>query len=101
MPLVVLLILFTCISLYVFLKWPQSRMNHNSGPPLAGHYLTARLHDGQLPVLYQVPAFAYPDQDGKILTEKQLLGHVWVANFIFTRCTAWLNFRTSDAISRD
>ena len=87
-PLLVLLIPFTSMGLFVFLKWQKYRMNHTSGPPLAVHNLTARPHDSHLPVLWQAPSFAYPNQDGKILTERQLLGHVWVADFIFTRCTA-------------
>jgi protein SCO1/2 len=42
--------------------------------------------DTQLPVLYSAPAFTLTDQDGKPFTNKQLLGHPWVADFFFTTC---------------
>jgi|DewCreStandDraft_1066081.scaffolds.fasta_scaffold00348_61 protein SCO1/2 len=38
------------------------------------------------PVLGQVPDFELTDQDGQSLSSRDLLGTVWVANFIFTRC---------------
>jgi protein SCO1/2 len=40
-----------------------------------------------LPVLWQVPSFSFPDQHGKPTAAADLRGHVWIANFIFTRCT--------------
>ncbi|HWE26759.1 MAG TPA: SCO family protein, partial [Polyangia bacterium] len=36
--------------------------------------------------LWPVPAFSYVDQDGQPLTRQQLLGHVWIADFIYTQC---------------
>jgi protein SCO1/2 len=33
-----------------------------------------------------VPAFALQDQLGRSVTDRDLLGQVWVANFVFTRC---------------
>ena len=39
-----------------------------------------------LPVLGTVPAFALTERSGLPLTSADLAGHVWVANFIFTRC---------------
>ncbi len=39
-----------------------------------------------LPVLGTVPAFALTERSGLPLTAGDLAGHVWVANFIFTRC---------------
>lgn len=39
-----------------------------------------------LPVLGQVPDFALIAQDGKTFTAADMLGHVWVVDFIFTRC---------------
>ncbi|HEX6240481.1 MAG TPA: SCO family protein [Polyangiales bacterium] len=33
-----------------------------------------------------VPAFSLVDQSGRSLTDRELRGAVWVANFIFTRC---------------
>lgn len=39
-----------------------------------------------LPVVATVPAFELTDQSGAAFGSKQLLGKVWVANFVFTRC---------------
>jgi len=40
----------------------------------------------ELPILYDAPPFALTDQDAKPFTDKQLAGHVWVADFIYTHC---------------
>ena len=42
---------------------------------------------GALPVYWSVPAFDYVDQDHRHVTNQSLLGHPWIADFIFTRCT--------------
>jgi protein SCO1/2 len=39
-----------------------------------------------LPVLGDLPAFALTDQDGHPFGKADLLGKVWMAGFIFTRC---------------
>lgn len=51
----------------------------------AAHRINAgeRTTKGQLGT---VPAFSFVDQDGRPLTDRDLRGAVWVANFIFTRC---------------
>lgn len=38
------------------------------------------------PVLGALPAFSLTDQHGNAITQDDLRGHVWIANFIFTRC---------------
>jgi protein SCO1/2 len=43
--------------------------------------------DGKLAVLWPAPAFSALDQSGQVVTEKTLANHVWIADFIFTRCT--------------
>jgi protein SCO1/2 len=48
----------------------------------------SRNHEEELPVLWDAPQFSYTDQAGKTLTQADLRGHVWVADFIFTQCTA-------------
>ena len=40
-----------------------------------------------LPVLGTVPPFSLIDQDGQVVTAETLRGSVWVADFIFTRCS--------------
>ena len=42
---------------------------------------------GTLPVLWDAPAFALTERSGRPLSRADLEGRVWVANFIFTRCT--------------
>lgn len=39
------------------------------------------------PKLGQVPEFSLTDQTGETYGSKDLIGKIWVANFIFTRCT--------------
>lgn len=36
---------------------------------------------------WKVPAFDYVDQDGHHITNRDLLGHPWIADFIYTQCT--------------
>ena len=38
--------------------------------------------------MWRVPAFSFPDQDGTPRAAADLSGRVWIANFIFTRCTS-------------
>jgi len=42
--------------------------------------------DADLPVLGQVPAFSLIDSSGQPLSQAQLAGGVWIADFIFTHC---------------
>lgn len=39
-----------------------------------------------MPVLTSVPEFSFTSQTGETVTREDLLGNVWVADFIFTRC---------------
>ena len=39
-----------------------------------------------LPVLSNVPSFSFTDQEGKVITEKDLSGKVYVAEYFFTTC---------------
>jgi protein SCO1/2 len=40
-----------------------------------------------LPVLWRVPEFSFHNQHGRPTVNADLRGHVWIADFIFTRCT--------------
>lgn len=40
----------------------------------------------QLPVIRAVPEFSLTDQNGQTVTKDDLRGHIWIADFIFTRC---------------
>lgn len=39
-----------------------------------------------LPVYYPVPEFSLTERSGRTLTQRDLDGHVWVADFVFTNC---------------
>lgn len=36
--------------------------------------------------IHTIPAFSFTDQDGKTITQKDVEGKIYVADFIFTRC---------------
>lgn len=40
----------------------------------------------ELPVLSYVPSFAFKDQEGRVVTEKDVAGKVYVAEYFFTTC---------------
>lgn len=42
----------------------------------------------KMPPISTVQPFAFPDQDGKIITNKDVEGKVYVATFFFTTCTS-------------
>ena len=44
-------------------------------------------NDYQFPILGSIPPFEFVDSDGKVVSKDNLLGKVWVADFIFTTCT--------------
>lgn len=50
-------------------------------------WLAACTRAEPLPVWGAVPAFALTDQQGQIVRDTDLAGKVWVAGFIYTKCT--------------
>jgi len=44
--------------------------------------------DVDLPVLGSVPDFSLVERSGRTVRAADLRGHIWVANFIFTRCAS-------------
>ena len=46
----------------------------------------ARLARHKLPDDGRVPAFQLTDQDGQAFGTQQLLGKIWIADFIYTTC---------------
>jgi len=54
--------------------------SHSSGTAAAG--------SSRLRTLFTVPDFDLTDQQGQPFPSSELQGHVWIANFIFTRCNA-------------
>jgi protein SCO1/2 len=45
------------------------------------------LSGGDLPVLGTVPAFSLTERSGRAVRDTDLRGRIWIANFIFTRCS--------------
>ena len=54
--------------------------------PLAALYARSWASASRLPVLATLPEFQLEDQRGQGFGRRQLLGHVWVADFVFTHC---------------
>lgn len=50
--------------------------------------VAAPTSETELPVLWDAPAFSFPDQQGRVVSNESLRGTVWIANFIFTQCTS-------------
>src|SRR5690348_7472480 len=56
--------------------------------PIAGlAFLAACSGPKDLPVMGQVPQFNLVAENGEPFDAASLTGHVWVANFVFTKCT--------------
>jgi protein SCO1/2 len=53
---------------------------------VAAFGLRTALRTRPLPVLGVVPAFTLTERSGSPIGTAQLTGHVWVADFVFTRC---------------
>lgn len=74
------------IVIFGVLKWGEYLLN--SKPPVLEVSPPSRSPDEPLPVLWEIPLFSAVDQNGQRVTTQDLRGRVWIANFIFTRCTA-------------
>ena len=55
----------------------------------------AHLAEGHLPILSDVPPFAFTNIDGRSVDASVLRGHVWIADFIFTRCVTMCPITTA------
>lgn len=51
--------------------------------------------DERLPILWEVPPFAFTNIDGRTIDAAALRGHVWIADLIFTRCVTMCPIITS------
>jgi len=69
---------------------PASTQTPTTDPSPVAQVITdpANSTDVDLPVLYPAPSFTLLDQDGNKTSGTQLLGHPWIADFIFTTCTS-------------
>jgi len=57
--------------------WAYNQATQNQLPPDAMN---------PVPVLFELPAFELTERSGETVTRDDLLGKVWVGQFIFTRC---------------
>ncbi len=81
-------------------KWAGNALNDGRKPPTA-ESIIQRSPAGSssvLPSYWDVPGFAFPNQDAKPVTDHDLRGHVWVADFIFTQCVTACPIMTSKMI---
>ena len=61
----------------------KSRM---SNPVIWGTLPASTVTQGGLPVLGTLPDFSLLERSGDSISRESLLGKIWIANFIFTRC---------------
>lgn len=76
-------ILAAAVVIYWTSRTPVVPMNlslFGSAKDLAGKPLST------IPLIFPVPAFDFVDQHGQRSSNAALRGHVWIADFIFTRC---------------
>jgi protein SCO1/2 len=64
----------------------QTSREHHSGPHVKGSIGYTDFPGKAPPVLFAVPDFTLTNQDGRAVTRSNLLGQVWLADIIFTRC---------------
>lgn len=66
--------------------WTRLRPHPRSWP--GGQVASAATpHPGELEVYGTVPDFEFADRGGKSVRRSDLLGNVWIADFIFTNCS--------------
>src|SRR5689334_21839936 len=68
--------------------WSNARWSDRSPDTLLAASSTApsQPSNPSVPPDAKIPPFTLMDQDGKVVTDKDFKGQVWVAAFIFTRC---------------
>lgn len=60
---------------------------NTSGNETPAGLVPAAPRSGATMTQWPVPAFSFPDQRGRSVSRQSLLGKVWIADFIETRCT--------------
>jgi protein SCO1/2 len=64
----------------------QKVREHHAGSEWRGLVGSTDFPGKAPPVLFAVPDFALTNQFGQVVTRSNLLGHVWLADIVFTRC---------------
>jgi protein SCO1/2 len=76
------------IGCFFVLRWARQPKESDFSAEMIASRIPHEPSTGQLPLLWEAPAFSYPDQDSRIVTEKTLRDHVWISDFIFTGCAS-------------
>lgn len=70
---------------YMFIWSTAAVILSISGCGMANRIITP--HASDLDLNYPVGPFKLTERSGKIITDRDLIGSVWIASFVFTRCT--------------
>lgn len=74
------------IGIFLAPKWKPEAKPRLSAEAVADQF-NGTTQPTTLPVLWDAPAFSYPDQNGQTFTDKDLHGRIWISDFFFTSCT--------------
>lgn len=72
---------------FVAVRSQRPGVPHGSAEQVAGGAIASG-PGAPLPALWPAPSFSYVDQNGRRFTDRELRGHVWISDFIFTTCTS-------------
>lgn len=84
LPALTLIVVINLFALRAAVEPGTADAAHRPGHQAAGQ----SQHSAELPVLGQIQPFALTERAGTPLTQAQLQGKVWIADFIFTTCPA-------------
>ncbi len=84
------------VSMIAGAKWIERGLNRDRTTAVSLSHEASNPDD--LKIYWDAPRFSFPDQDGKAISNSDLMGHVWVADFIFTQCTSACPILTSKLI---
>jgi cytochrome oxidase Cu insertion factor (SCO1/SenC/PrrC family) len=66
--------------------WRTRGSNNAEAQAGAVIYEDSKLKPGELPTLFDAPAFKLVDQNARDFTDRDLRGRAWIASFVFTHC---------------
>lgn len=78
-----IVILFTLF--FFSCKSNENVLPYYNSPDFTPHFINNKATI-EKQISHKIGAFAFQDQDGKIISDKHLLGKIHVANFVFTSC---------------
>ena len=87
-PLLLAFFALVWIGAFSLEKWNESRKPAQGSADMVADQASRGPRGKDLPILWDSPSFSYPDQAGRTVTDQELRGHVWIADFFFTSCTS-------------